>query len=120
MTDPQIAQPAEKEEKLLVVTIRTPAGIPHQFHVNSHERVSIVTPRAVEYFVAHHQLDPGSYGLALIRDGRAIEMLDSARLEDYDVDNDDVLALVAKVPPVDAYWRSNSTRFGNSSTLNSS
>jgi len=83
------------------VTIRTPAGIPHQFHVNSREHVGVVTQHAVEYFVAHHQLDPGSYGLAVIRDGRAIEMIDSARLEDYDVDNGDVLALVAKAPQVD-------------------
>jgi len=91
----------EHREKAFSVTIRTPAGIPGEFHVRSDESVAHVAKIAVDHFVAHKQLEPGPYGLALIRDGKATDMLDSARLEDYSVVAGDVLALISKEPQAD-------------------
>jgi hypothetical protein len=85
----------------ITVTIRTLAGTPHRFEVKPHDRVDKTARMAVEYFVHHGQLAEGRYGLALVRDGQATEMVGSGRLEDYGVVANDVLHLIAKDPQVD-------------------
>ena len=85
----------------IAVTIRTPAGIGHDFELRSHDRVDKTVRTAVQYFIAQGQLADGRYGLALVRDGQATEMTDSGRLEDYGIVEDDVLHLIAKDPQVD-------------------
>jgi hypothetical protein len=89
------------QNKVITVTIRTPAGHHHEFEVRTHERVDKVAREAVRYFVERHELDEGQYGLALVRDGVAQPMEDAARLEDYDVRPHDVLALISKQPQID-------------------
>jgi hypothetical protein len=85
----------------ITVTVRTPAGTPHPFEVRTNERVDKVVRTAVRHFVQAGQLADGEYGLALIRDGRAEDLADAARLDDYGVVEGDVLVLVAKASQVD-------------------
>lgn len=90
-----------KEPKTIMLTIRTPAGIGHDFTVRDHDRVEKTIRKAVDHFVARNQLVAGNYGLAVIRNGVAVEMPDAARLEDFDVVAHDVLCLINKDPQVD-------------------
>jgi hypothetical protein len=85
----------------ITVTVRTAAGTPHPFEVRTNERVDKLVRAAVRYFVGAGQLAAGEYGLALIRDGRAEDLADAARLDDYGVVEGDVLVLIAKAPQVD-------------------
>jgi hypothetical protein len=87
--------------KTVEVTVRTPAGHLHEFTFNDDERVSKATREAVEYFVRTGELADGDYGLALIRDGRTLELAPGARLDDYDVVDRDTLTLYNKRPQVD-------------------
>ena len=80
----------------ITVTIRTPAGIGHDFEVRGHDRVDQAIRTAVDYFVARLHLAVGNYGLAVIRERQAVEMPDTARLDDFDVVDGDVLALINK------------------------
>jgi hypothetical protein len=89
------------KHKTITVTIRTPAGHPHEFTFELSVRVGEVIDVAVAYFVAAGQLATGNYGLAVIRHGRAEDMADGARLEDYGIDSREVLALTVKGPQVD-------------------
>src|ERR1700722_10413628 len=77
-----------------VVAIKTPAGHEHRFRVNGEQQVETVTARAVAYFVKHGELAEGQYILAVMRDGTPVDMTASARLEDYDVREGDVLVLI--------------------------
>ncbi len=85
----------------ITVTIRTPAGYPHEFAFEPSAQVAEVIQVAVAYFVEAGQLAAGDYGLAVIRHGRAEDMAEGARLEDYGIDSHDVLALLVKSPQVD-------------------
>ncbi len=85
----------------IAVTIRTPAGINHQFHMNVEERVATVAKTAERYFTSHNELAPGAYGMVLLRGDQATEMNDAGRLEDYGVREGGILVLVAKGPQVD-------------------
>jgi hypothetical protein len=85
----------------ITVTVRTPAGTPQPFEVRTNERVDKLVRNAVRYFVQAGQLAAGEYGLALIRDGRAEDLADAARLDDYGVVEGDVVVLIAKAPQVD-------------------
>ena len=85
----------------ITVTIKTPAGIGATFEVREHDRVDKTVRVAVEYFVGSNQLAAGNYGLAVIRDGIAVDMTDAARLEDYKVTEGDELHLVNRDPQVD-------------------
>lgn len=93
----------EEKDHKLEVTVRTPAGHPHKFTFNDHERVEKATNEAVEHFVRTGELAVGEYGLALIRDGRTIELASGARLDDFDIVDGDVLALYNKRPQVDGH-----------------
>jgi hypothetical protein len=101
MVTQQAPTRGNEKDKEISIVIRTPAGIPHTFEVRSHDRVDKTTRTAVTYFVGQGQLAEGPYGLALVRDGQATEMVDSGRLEDYGVNENDVLHLIAKGPQVD-------------------
>jgi hypothetical protein len=87
--------------KTITVRIRTPAGIGHDFEVGDHDDVDETVRIAVDYFVAHEQLAAGHHGLVVIRDRQAVEMPDAARLQDFDIVEGDVLALINKDPQVD-------------------
>jgi hypothetical protein len=90
-----------ESHRSFVVTIKTPAGHEHRFRVSGDQQVEIVTTRAVAYFVKHGELAEGKYVLAVMRDGSPVDMTASARLEDYDVREGDVLVLIAGEPQVD-------------------
>ena len=66
--------------------------------------MSKATGEAVDHFVGTGELADGDYGLALIREGRTIELAPGARLDDYDVVDDDILALYNKRPKVDGRY----------------
>jgi hypothetical protein len=95
---------AKSESKSVEVTVRTPAGHPHEFTFKMNERVSKATGEAVEHFVRTGELADGEYGTALIRDGRTIELAPGARLDDYDIVECDTLALYNKRPQVDGQY----------------
>jgi hypothetical protein len=90
-----------KSRRSFVVTIKTPAGHEHRFRLNGEQQVEAVTTRAVAYFVKHGELAAGKYVLAVMRDGTPVDMTASARLEDYDVREGDVLVLIVGEPQVD-------------------
>jgi hypothetical protein len=90
--------------KTVEVIVRTPAGHPHEFTFKDNERVSKATREAVEHFVRTGELADGDYGLALIRDGRTVELAPGARLDDYDIIDGDTLALYNKRPQVDGQY----------------
>jgi hypothetical protein len=96
-----MSTPHATRPEMITVTVRTPAGTPHPFEIRGNERVDKVVRAAVRYFVQAGQLAAGEYGLALIRDGRAEDLADAARLEDYGVVEGDVLVLITKAPQVD-------------------
>jgi hypothetical protein len=101
MTTESASAATRDQEHKIEVVIRTPAGAEHRFEVHRHDRVDKTARAAVAYFVAAGQLADGDYGLALLRGGQAIELTDSGRLDDYDIDRDEVLALFARGPQVD-------------------
>ena len=80
----------------ITVTIRTPAGIAHDFEVRGHDRVDQTVRTALDHFVARLHLAVGNYGLVLIREGQAMEMPDTARLDDFSIVDGDVLALISR------------------------
>jgi hypothetical protein len=90
--------------KTFEVTVRTPAGHPYEFTFKDNERVSKVTREAVGHFVGTGEIADGDYGLALIRDGRTIELAPGARLDDYSIIDGDTLALYNKRPQVDGQY----------------
>ena len=90
-----------ESHRSFVVAIKTPAGHEHPFRVSGDQQVATVTTRAVAYFVKHGELAEGKYVLAVMRDGTPVDMTASARLEDYDVREGDVLVLIAGEPQVD-------------------
>jgi hypothetical protein len=94
-------QDADGPDRSFVVTIKTPAGQEHRFRVSGKQRVETVTTRAVAYFVKHGELAAGKYVLAVMRGGTPEDMTASARLEDYDVREGEVLVLIVGEPQVD-------------------
>jgi hypothetical protein len=96
--------PNDKRDKTLEVTVRTPAGHPHEFSFNDNTRVDKAAREAERYFVAQGELEGGDYGLALVRDGRVVELADGGRLDDYGIVDGDVLALYPKKPQVDGQF----------------
>jgi len=83
------------------VTVRTPAGASHTFPFTLNELVARADAQAIGYFVEHGELATGDYGLAVLRDGKPVEMADTARLGDYHLVDGDVLHLVVEEPQVD-------------------
>ncbi len=83
------------------VTVRTPAGASHTFTFENNELVVSATATAVEHFVKAHELASDDYGLALIRAGEPVPMLDTDELRAYDVVDGDVLHLIVEKPQVD-------------------
>ena len=91
----------ERDDEILEVTVRTPAGHPQKFSFKENTRVSKAAREATEHFVGRGLLEAGDYGLALIRDGRVDELADGARLDDFGIVDGDTLALFPKKPQVD-------------------
>ena len=91
---------AEGSRKLRV-TVRTPAGVPHDFDFREEELVAEAAAKAIAHFVDKHELESGDYGLELVRDGTATDLLDTNTLRDYEVKDGDVLHLIPEKPQVD-------------------
>lgn len=90
-----------KEQRTVLVTVRTPAGAPHEFNADLHERVDKLVREAVRYFVSQNLLENGDYSLALVRNGTAVNLEDEKRLQEYGVVKGDVFHLIPKRPQVD-------------------
>ena len=87
------------------VTIKTPAGFASAFGARPDTPGSELVKRAVEFFVAHDQLEPGTFKLALIRDDAPIPIDSDKDLSAYDVVEGDVLHLINCKPHVDGATR---------------
>lgn len=61
------------------VTVKTPAGFASAFGANPDTAGSELAHRAVDFFVARDQLEPGPFKLALIRDCDPIPIDSDAR-----------------------------------------
>jgi hypothetical protein len=88
-------------DKDITIEVRTPSNAPHDFTIKASSRVDKLAREAVKHFVGQGLLADGEYGLALVRDGVATPLDDASRLDEDDVVDGDVLALVAKKPKVD-------------------
>lgn len=85
----------------VTVTIVAPNNHPDTFTVDLHERVGKVAREAVHTFVTAHIMEQMDCGLALVVNGVARPLDDSARLEDVGVEANSRLALVPKTPKTD-------------------
>jgi hypothetical protein len=85
------------------LTIRTPAGASNVFSVPPDPRLTVsqLTDRAVAYFAAHDQLEPGTFRLGLIRGRTIIDLLPDVPLLDEGIVDGDVLHLITCEPQVD-------------------
>lgn len=99
MTDAAAAH--DKGEKLVDVTVRTPAGHSAPFTFKANERADKVVRVAVDQFVSHGQLV--RRGLQPRRHSRRRRRRPRrrGRLDDYGVIDGDVLVLISKAPQVD-------------------
>lgn len=89
------------------LTIRTPAGASNVFSVAPDPRLTVeqLTGRAVAYFVAHDQLEPGAFRLGLIRGRTIIDLIPEVPLLDEGIVDGDVLHLITSQPQVDGTAR---------------
>ena len=83
------------------VTIKTPAGFGSAFAATSDTVGYTLVRRAVDFFVAGDQLEPGKFDLALIRDCDPIPIDSDKELGKYDIVEGDVLHLISGRPYVD-------------------
>ncbi|MDP9069265.1 MAG: hypothetical protein M3N53_13095 [Actinomycetota bacterium] len=86
----------------ILITIRATNGTPWEtsdFQLN--QKVQVVVKRAVRHFVEAGVMSAGDYSLALVVEGRAIELADDASLEKAGVVPGATLALMARGPQVD-------------------
>ena len=87
------------------VTVKTPAGFASAFGANPHTAGSELADRASDFFLARDQLEPGTFKLALIRDGNPIPIDSDKDLGAYDVAEGDILHLISCKPYVDGASR---------------
>jgi uncharacterized protein (DUF2141 family) len=92
---------SERYEGHVEVKVRTPGGISHEFRFAEEQFVASAIAQAVAHFVEHEQLAPGDYAMAVVRDGRAEPMLDTARVGDYHLSAGAEVHLVNETPQVD-------------------
>lgn len=83
------------------VTVRTPAGMSSAFAVEEDDTAEQLTERSVEYFVAHDQLEPGTFRLGLVRGGSIVDLSGEVLLFVEGVVEGDVLHLLSTEPQVD-------------------
>lgn len=95
------AHEGEHHHEEVRVTVSTPAGITHPLVFKKSELVAEATAAAIKYFVDQNELAPDDYGLALVRNGTAEDLTDTARLEDYAIVSGDKLHLIVERPQVD-------------------
>jgi hypothetical protein len=100
MSNPLIEKPEDHQTEV-AVTVRTPAGASHSFTFKLDELVTQAVFQSIRYFVERSELAPGDYGLALVREGRAEDLTDTSRLDDYRIVNGDFLHLIPEAPQVD-------------------
>lgn len=97
------SEPAKHGNPHLHLIIRATNGSPWETNkFKEHDTVEEVTRKAVQHFVKDHVMEAGEYDLVLVVDSVAGEPLHPAsRLEDVDIDNGAVLALMTHKPQVD-------------------
>lgn len=83
------------------VIVRTPAGRSRSFEVDRDDTVGGLTQRAVSRFVADDVLDPGRYGLGLLRGHQVVDLDPAATLRAEAVRAGAVLHLLHVEPQVD-------------------
>jgi hypothetical protein len=83
------------------IVVRTPAGRSRSFEVDRDDTVGGLTERAVARFVADDVLDPGRYGLGLLRGHRVVDLDPAATLRAERVRPGAVLHLLHTEPQVD-------------------
>lgn len=85
----------------IVITVVAPNNADRDIEVNVHERVDKVAREAVKVFVENHQMEQIDCSLALVTDGVASPLDDSARLEETAVHEHSRLVLIPKAPKTD-------------------
>jgi hypothetical protein len=86
----------------VVLTIRATNGTTWEtddFGLN--QKVDHVRKAAIKHFVSQNVMEEGDYALAVVRDGQAFELADSAKLEDGGVAEGSILALIVRGVQVD-------------------
>ena len=98
----QEKQNKDKKAKTLSVTVRATNGAtwPTEFKANT--KVAKVIREALDHFIAEGAMTDDDYRLSLIVNGQAQPPLpEDAKLEDTDVEDGALLALVPRDPQVD-------------------
>jgi hypothetical protein len=90
-----------KPDKSLDVAVRTPSGASAAFTFGHNTKVAEATRVSVDHFVDNGEMTDGDYGLALARDGQAIELDPKDQLDEVGVIDGDVLHIINKKPQVD-------------------
>jgi hypothetical protein len=92
----------EKKDKTLSVTVRATNGATWDTEFKQNTKVSKVIREALDHFIADGAMADGDYRLVLVVDGQAQPPLpEDAKLEDTDVEDGALLALVPRDPQVD-------------------
>jgi|GEM_PF-2881287 len=92
----------EKKDKTFSVTVRATNGATWETEFKRNEKVSRVVQESLDHFVAEGAMSPGDYRLALVVDEQAQPPLpEDAKLEDTNVKDGSLLALVPREPQVD-------------------
>jgi hypothetical protein len=99
----QEAQPEhDKKDKTFSVTVRATNGATWETDFKQNEKVSKVIKQSLDHFIAEGAMSQGDYRLVLIVDGQAQPPLaEDAKLEETDVEDGSLLALVPREPQVD-------------------
>lgn len=83
------------------ITVRTPAGANRRLAIEPDDTADQLVGRAVHHFVAHAQLELGSFRLGLLRGRRIVDLAGEVRLVDAGVAEGDVLHLLTSERQVD-------------------
>src|SRR5579884_928136 len=92
----------DKKDKTFSVTVRATNGATWETDFKQNEKVSKAIKESLDHFIAEGAMSQGDYRMVLIVDGQAQPPLpEDAKLEDTDVENGSLLALVPREPQVD-------------------
>lgn len=92
----------DKKDKTFSVTVRATNGATWETDFKQNEKVSKVVKESLDHFIAERAMSQGDYRVVLIVDGQAQPPLpEDAKLEDTNVEDGSLLALVPREPQVD-------------------
>ena len=102
MSQQEVQAEHDKKDKTFSVTVRATNGATWETDFKQNEKVSKVIKQSLDHFIAEGAMSQGDYRLVLIVNGQAQPPLpEDAKLEETNVEDGSLLALVPREPQVD-------------------